>query len=312
MTGKIVKDIEFIKNAKKWLIISAISIGAFFTRGLKLGIDFAGGTLLHLEFEKAVDVAKLREVVDNFKILDKDGKDISINASIQSVSKTNVDNVDNTEIIIQTSLLSIENRNKLKEKISNDLGINIKEELRVIDIGPTVGNILKQNATWAVFIALIAILIYITYRFEFAFGIASIIALAHDIFITLGIFSIFSIEMSSSMIAALLTIIGYSLNDTIVVSDRIRENSRFTLKDSEGNTLTYSEKVNRSINQSLSRTINTSITTLFPVLALYFFGGAMLADFALALLIGVVIGTYSSIFVVSPIICVWNKQPAKK
>jgi preprotein translocase subunit SecF len=177
---------------------------------------------------------------------------------------------------------------------------------RVEKVGPKVGRELILKALYAIFWAMILILVYIMWRFEFKFSIGAIAALAHDVIITLGIFSLLDIEISAPIIAAVLTIVGYSLNDTIVVFDRIRENlkvSKKTLKEIAG-------LVNTSINETLSRTIITSTTTLVVVIILYFFGGEVLRTFALALIIGIIIGTYSSMFVASPIVVDWKTKKA--
>ncbi|HMA77434.1 MAG TPA: protein translocase subunit SecF, partial [Candidatus Krumholzibacteriaceae bacterium] len=176
---------------------------------------------------------------------------------------------------------------------------------RTETVGPKIGEELKKRAWAAIVISLFGILIYISWRFEFRFAVGAIIALIHDILITLGIFSITGKELSLVVIAAFLTIVGYSLNDTIVVFDRIREN--FSIRRRES----YNRMINISINDSLSRTIVTSFTTLIVVLFLFFIGGEVIHDFAFALLIGVVVGTYSSIFVASPVLVEWQNRIAK-
>jgi preprotein translocase subunit SecF len=253
---------------------------------LNYGIDFTGGTLLHYAFENAVDNDKVNAAMEK----------AGIKGIVQKV--TDVDN----EVIITTSFLDSQSKKDFRAILRQEVG-NLQEDgiKRETDIGPTIGRELKENATKAVLWAIIAILIYISARFDFKFAFAAIIALVHDSIITIGIFSLLAKEINNTLIAALLTLLGYSLNDTIVVLDRIRENTK-KLKNIE-----FGDMVNTSINQSLSRTVHTSLTTLIPVLTLYFFGGEILKNFALALLIGVVVGTYSSIFVVSPIITIWNK-----
>jgi len=183
-----------------------------------------------------------------------------------------------------------------------------KFEVRRVEIvGPKVGKDLRQKGINAMRIAMIGILLYITWRFEFRYAIGAIIALIHDVIITVGVFSLLDKEFTLPIIAALLTIIGYSLNDTIVVFDRIRENIRKTRKQS------LREIINSSINQVLSRTVLTSVTTLLVVLALFFLGGAVIHDFAFALLVGILIGTYSSVFIASPTILAWETfKPTKR
>ncbi|MCK9224950.1 MAG: protein translocase subunit SecF [Candidatus Muirbacterium halophilum] len=283
-------DIQFIKRKNISFAISAlliiVSLYSFITKGLNYGIDFTGGTLLHYQFENEFENEKINEV------LEKSG----IDGSIQRVTDGK------NEIIITTTFLDTERKKEFRDILRREVG-NLTEDgiKRETDIGPTVGRELKENATKAVLWSIIAILIYISARFDFKFAAAAIIALIHDSIITIGIFSILAKEINNTMIAALLTLLGYSLNDTIVVCDRIRENTK-KFKNSD-----FDEMVNTSINQSLSRTIHTSLTTLIPVLTLFFFGGEILRNFALALLIGVLVGTYSSIFIASPIITIWNK-----
>ena len=173
-------------------------------------------------------------------------------------------------------------------------------------LGGLIGETFRNQAALAIFLALIGIIIYISFRFEFAYAMASIIALVHDVMIATGIYIMLDKEISLPVIAALMTIIGYSLNDTIVVFDRIRENTHLLKGE------TYKDIINTSINQTLSRTILTSVTTLLVLLVLYFFGGIAINDFVFVMLIGVIIGTYSSIFVASPIIAIWHKKIGAK
>jgi len=175
------------------------------------------------------------------------------------------------------------------------------EVLRVETVGPVIGENLKKLAFYALLFAFIGIILYITIRFEFKFSIVSILALCHDCLIVLGIFSLLQKEITISIIAAVMTIVGYSINNTIVILDRLRENIKFKTREP------FENLINMSINQSLSRTINTTLTTIIPILTLYFFGGNILSDFALALFIGMVAGTYSSIFIASPLLLEWNK-----
>jgi preprotein translocase SecF subunit len=182
---------------------------------------------------------------------------------------------------------------------------NIIEQRRE-SVGPKVGGELVLSAVWAILVSMILILVYIMFRFELRFGVGAVIALFHDVIITLGIFSLLEIEITVPIIAALLTIIGYSLNDTIVVFDRIREN----LKTFKRHVTGYADLVNRSINETLSRTIITSGTTLLVVVVLYFFGGEIIKNFAFALICGIIIGTYSSIYIASPILVEWENRKA--
>lgn len=283
-------DIQFIKRKNIFfavsLVLITISLYSLFTKGLNYGIDFTGGTLLQYVFEKDAGVDNINQA------LEKTG----LKGIIQRVGDGA------NEFIITTSFLDDSKKREFRANLKEIVGPIAENGIqRETDIGPTIGRELKQNATKAVLWAILAILIYISVRFDFKFAFAAIIALVHDSIITIGIFSLLSKEIDNTLIAALLTLLGYSLNDTIVVSDRIRENIK-KLKN-----IDFSDMVNTSINQSLSRTVHTSLTTLLPVITLFFFGGEILRNFALALMIGVVVGTYSSIFVVSPIITLWNK-----
>jgi preprotein translocase subunit SecF len=177
---------------------------------------------------------------------------------------------------------------------------------RTETVGPRIGAELKTAAFWAIIYSLVGILVYITWRFQFRFAIAAIIALVHDVLITLGFFSVIGMEISLAVIAAILTIVGYSLNDTIVVFDRIRENLHGKRREN------YAGIVNASINETLSRTIITSLTTILVVLSLVIFGGAVIRDFALTLLIGVMVGTYSSIFIASPVLVEWQNYKSAR
>jgi preprotein translocase SecF subunit len=180
-------------------------------------------------------------------------------------------------------------------------------EQRVEKVGPKIGKELIVDALSAVFWAIILILLYVMWRFEIKFALGAILALVHDVLITVGIFSILDVEISAPIIAAVLTIVGYSLNDTIVVFDRIRENIKSKQKDSSA----FMDIINRSLNETLSRTVITSLTTLFVVTILFFFGGEVLRSFALALIIGIIIGTYSSLFVASPFVVEWQLRKAR-
>jgi preprotein translocase SecF subunit len=283
-------NIQFIKRKNVAFTISAlliiISVWSLLTNGLNYGIDFSGGTLLHYGFENPVDENTVREILD----------EMGLPGVIQRVSDGK------NEIIITTSYLNEDLKRQLKTILIEKTG-EISEDgiKRETDIGPTIGNELKKNAMNAILWAIIAILVYISFRFDFKYAVSAIIALIHDSIVTIGVLSLLFREINSTIIAAFLTLLGYSLNDTIVICDRIRENK------SRMKNIPYDEMVNTSINQSLTRTIHTSLTTLFPVTILYFFGGEILENFALALLVGVILGTYSSIFLVSPILTTWNK-----
>jgi len=276
------------------IIISILSLALH--GGLNLGIDFAGGTLVQIKFSQETDTDRIRDAL----------KTISLgNSVIQRFGYQ-----DNNEFLIKTEKSSSELKgfsSQIEEALSTSYGKEGFEIRRIEVVGPKVGKDLREKGMLAMLYAMIGILIYVTWRFELRYAVGAIIALMHDVLITVGIFSLLDKEFTLSIIAALLAIIGYSLNDTIVVYDRIRENIKGIRKQS------LKDIVNSSINQVLSRTVLTSVTTLLVVLALFFFGGAVIHDFAFAMLVGILIGTYSSIFIASPAILVWESiSPTKE
>ncbi len=298
---------EFIKPGttfdfigRRWMAIFAsavlIVIGLLTAgiRGLNYGIDFAGGTLVELRMPRDVDIEDVRRELRGIGMGD---------STIQHYGSKD-------EILIRM-MRSPKGIEGLQGEIIKALEVIYgqgKIELRRTEVvGPQVGAALRKQAALAMAYALIGILIYITIRFEFRFAVAAILALVHDVLITLGAFAVTNKELSLPVIAAFLTIVGYSLNDTIVVFDRIRENLKLFRQES------YEAVFNRSINETLSRTILTSLTTMLVVLALFFLGGEVIHDFAFAILVGIVVGTYSSIFVASPILVFWQRlMPSKK
>ncbi|WP_418792253.1 protein translocase subunit SecF [Phosphitispora sp. TUW77] len=246
---------------------------------LNLGIDFTGGNLINIEFKNDVTVIQLRDALGEIGL---EKSSIQMSGSRAAIIRTVV--LDDEK---QAGLLSI-----LKEKV----GPYDEGKMSISKIGPTIGKELTRNAIVALLIASVLMVIYISFRFEFKFGISAIIALLHDVLVTLGIFSLFWWEVDSTFVAAVLTIIGYSINDTIVIFDRIRENLN---KRKKGEDL--AQLVNKSIMQTLVRSINTVLTVIFVLVALLVFGGTTIKIFTLALLIGVVSGAYSSIFNASPL-----------
>jgi len=276
------------------LVIIVLGLAGFFSKGEKgfgikknFGIDFTTGTIQQLVFNEPVNIDKLRGSL----------KDIGLGDSlIQQFG-------DDKEVIIRTYPNVHED---ILKKLRTDFGADQFEVLRVEMVGPSVGRELTKNTFIALALALGAICLYISWRFEFRFAVAAIVALVHDCLITIGAFSITGREISLPVVAALLTIIGYSLNDTIVVFDRIREDLKIMKKE------TFDKVVNISINQTLGRTVLTSLTTLLVVGTIFFFGGEVINDFAFALMIGVVVGTYSSIFVASPILVEWHYRIGKR
>jgi preprotein translocase subunit SecF len=263
-------------------LLIVVSIGSLATQGLKKGIDFTGGTLVEVSFTEPSDLAELRD------ILNKENFEGAVVQHFGSSKEVLIRLL--PDAALNTATLS----NKMLDLINTKY--SQKGELRRAEfVGPQVGEELTEDGGLALLYALICILIYVTFRFEYRFALGSVAALAHDVIITLGVFSVFQFEFDLTVLAALLAVIGYSLNDTIVVFDRIRENFRKLRKG------TPTEVVNISLNQTLGRTIMTSVTTLLVLFALFFLGGEIIHDFALALIIGVFIGTYSSIYVASPI-----------
>jgi preprotein translocase subunit SecF len=271
------------------ILISIVSL--IIHGGPKYNIDFTGGTLIQLKFEKDIQIDVLR------KALSAKGYN---GLEIKHFGSSN-------EVAIRAGL------QRSAEEISGTMETIISKAIpdnpfvvqQIEKVGPKIGQELVWSAVKAIFWALVLILFYILWRFEFRFSIGAIVALIHDVTITLGVFSIFEIEISAPLIAAILTIVGYSLNDTIVVFDRIRENMKSSKKNRD-----IGEIANVSINETLSRTVITSVTTLIVVLVLFIFGGEVLHSFALALIIGIVIGTYSSVFIASPIVVDWKVKKA--
>ena len=270
------------------LLIGLFSL--IFHKGLRLGIDFQGGTLVQMQFDESVQVSDIRSALENVGMG---------SAEIQQFGAEN-------EVLIRVLGSSDQQGTEASEQIQSALSTNLPnnpfEVRRLEQVGPEIGSELRGQAVLAILSALLGIVIYISIRFEFKFAIASIVALVHDILITLGVFSLLDLEITLAIIAAFLTIVGYSLNDTIVVFDRVRENLKSLRRE------TYEHIVNLSINQSLSRTVVTSVTTFLVVSILFLFGGEVIKNFAFALVIGVIIGTYSSIFVASPVIVEWEAR----
>ncbi|MHB8184266.1 MAG: protein translocase subunit SecF [Candidatus Desulforudaceae bacterium] len=272
---------HFIRLRRYWYIFSLIilipGIISLGVRGLNLGIDFTGGNLVELGFEQVVSVPDVRSSLT----------EINLGRSV-------IQQADEDQIIIRTGLLSEEEIEALVKHLDEKYGI--EEVLRNEKVGPTIGRKLAQKAVLAVIAASLLMVAYISWRFEFKQGLAAIAALLHDALLTLGIFSLLYIEINSAFVAAILTILGYSINATIIIFDRVREN----LKDAKkGDKL--EDVVNTSLWQTLARSINTTLTVMFMLLALYFLGGATLKTFILAMIIGVTSGTYSSVFFASSV-----------
>ena len=296
---KEVTHFDFLGKKRFALIISVILIlmgivSVIYHQGLNYGIDFKGGFQVRIKFEHIIDLNELRKRFDSLEMS---------STSLQTIGESN-------EVKLVLPLdnplgTGSELTGNLNELLASDYP-NL--EIRSVEsVGPQVGDELKMSALYAILIALGLILIYITIRFHWKFGISAILTLTHDVLVVVGFLSVFDKEFTLPVVAALLTVVGYSLNDTIVVFDRIRENmARFRKKALE-------DVINLSINEILSRTILTSGTTLFVVLALFFLGGSIIHDFAFGILVGILVGTYSSIYVASPLLLKMSvKPPAPK
>lgn len=291
---------DIIGKRKIWYAISSVLIIAslFFmvTRGFNMGIDFTGGTIMDLRFEKAVNINDVRAVLNEYDLSNS-----TIQLSGESSSSTESENV-----MIRTVDLEEQERKEVMAALTDKLGSY--QVLREEKVGATMGTELIMNAVYATIISWLLIIAYVSYRFEFKFGISAVLGLAHNVIIVLGAFALTQRQIDSSFVAALLTIIGYSINDTIVIFDRIRENLKLHFRKN-GDIV---ELVNTSIYQTMTRSIYTVSTVLFATFALYFFGGDTTKDFAFALLIGFFCGAYTSIFIASPLWVTFRRYSDKK
>ncbi|MDF1583166.1 MAG: protein translocase subunit SecF [Methyloprofundus sp.] len=283
------KEIDFLGKRKFAAIFSGllllIAVGSLAVQGLKFGIDFTGGSLVEIAYKKAVDLTVMRAGLEIAGIHD---------ATVQHFGSSQ-------EVLIRLKPQAGVSDAEISTAVLNavNAGMNEQGDVRRVEfVGPQVGDELAEDGGLALLYSMFGILIYVAWRFEYKFALGSVAALAHDVLITLGVFSVFQLEFDLTVLAAILAVIGYSLNDTIVVYDRIRENFRLLRKGSA------EEVMNASLNQTLSRTLMTSLTTLLVLVALAVLGGEIIHNFAIALLIGVVIGTYSSVYVASPLVLV--------
>ena len=281
-------NINFMRFRKIAITISLVlfvgSIGSIFTKGLSLGLDFSGGTLVEIQYEDSVDLQKIRGVLSKNGY--EDFQVVNFGSSLDVLIKI-ADQPGNSSLGDQIfALLS-----------ANDFEGELK---RIEFVGPQIGSELRDQGGLGMLVALGMILLYVAFRFQYKFALGAVAALGHDVVIILGLFSIFSWDFDLSVLAALLAVIGYSLNDSIVVSDRIRENFR------SERALGSEALINLSLNQTLSRTVITSLTTLLVLFALFFFGGEAVRGFSLGLIIGVLIGTYSSLYIVTTILISLN------
>lgn len=285
---------------KLWFLISLLVIVpgllCMFMRGFNFGIDFTGGTIIDLKFDQPVSIAEVRQSLVPYGL---EGSTIQLSGAESGATESDA-------VMIRTTDLEEEDRKAVMAGIESQVGHYTV--LREEKVGATIGGELITNAVTALVVSWLLIIAYVAYRFEFRFGIAAVLALVHDILIVLAVFSFTQRQIDSSFIAALLTIVGYSINDTIVIFDRIRENLRLHFR--RGGDI--NELVNRSIYQTLTRSLYTVFTVMFTTAALYFFGGETTKDFAFALLVGFGSGCYSSIFIASQLWIVFRERAEKK
>lgn len=287
-------------HRKIWFLLSALiiipGIICMFVRGFNFGIDFTGGTIIDLKFAQPVTIAEVRTSLAKYNL---DGSTIQLSGAQSDVTSSE-------DVMIRTTDLEEEQRKEVMATLKQDVGdYTVQREEKV---GATIGGELITNALEALVISWALIILYVAYRFEWKFGVAAVLALIHDILIVLSVFSLTQRQIDSSFIAALLTIVGYSINDTIVIFDRIRENLRLHFRrNGDVNAL-----VNTSVYQTLTRSLYTVFTVLFTTFALYFFGGETTKDFAFALLVGFSVGCYSSIFIASPLWIVFRGWSEKR
>jgi len=280
------KPLSIMSKSKRFGLLSVavliLALGLILTKGFNYGIDFAGGTLIQVQYEGKAPIEKVRDAIDADK-------------SYEGATVTFFGGED--EVVIRTKMSS----KALGEDVADKIRTLLKEtgdfKVRRVDmVGAKVGSELREQGLMAMLLAIIGILIYVSFRFEWRFAVAAVMALIHDVIIAMGMIVLVGVEVNLDILAALLTILGYSLNDTIIVFDRIREGVR-TIKDPD-----LGHIIDESVTRTLSRTTLTSLTTFFVVLSLFLFGGEIINGFSFTLLVGIIVGTYSSIFVASPIL----------
>ncbi len=291
---------DFLGKAKYFVPLSILFVVLSWilvipgVRGLNPGIDFTGGTEFTVKFGEPVSTADVRKVL------------AEIPAPVD-LSKSVIQKVAGKDTMVITTKLDVEANQSTIQEIENTL----RKKFKVVDVsrysvGKQVSRELAEKGWQAVLLALLVILVYVSWRFRLRYAVGAVVALIHDVSIALGVFALFHIEVNLATIAAFLTIVGYSLNDTIVIFDRIRENIKIERK------MSIFDIINKSVNQSLSRTLNTSFTTFIPVFIMFLFGGTVLRGFSLALLIGVIVGTYSSMYIANPILYWWTIKAGAK
>jgi preprotein translocase subunit SecF len=291
--------IPFTRYRKIAIIVSTIVNLAvlimLFTKGPNLGVDFAGGTMVHLKFQRSVTLPEVRQA---FEKMDLGG------SVIQDFGQPGAN-----EYLVRLDQTSVEIGalgEQIKKALTDQFGADQFEVRRIESVGPKIGQDLRQRGALSVIVATIMMGVYIWLRFDLRFGIGAVIALAHDVLVAVGALMLADYEFDLTIVAALLTIVGFSVNDTVVICDRIRENMRKIKRE------TLEGIVNISINETLSRTVLTTGTALLVLISLYVLGGAVIRPFAFTLLVGFISGVYSTIFIASPVILMWEKKPVKK
>jgi len=286
--------LRFVALGVSWAIIAIGIFSLIYHGGPNYGIDFTGGVMVHVRFPQAVQVNDIRDALNSAKLGESTIQDFGAGG---------------TEFLIRLPVESSETQgisDAMTQALAQKFGKDAFQVLRVELVGPRVGQDLRQRAVLAVMFATVLMGAYIWLRFELRFGIGAAIALVHDVFIVVGILSLTGYEIDLTVVAALLTVVGFSVHDTVIVCDRIRENMRKSRRESMGSL------INRSINETLSRTVLTTGTAILVILALYFLGGNVIRGFAFTLLIGFIVGTYSSIFIASPIVLWMERAPARR
>ncbi|HKX49671.1 MAG TPA: protein translocase subunit SecF [Candidatus Binatia bacterium] len=291
--------IPFTRYRKIAIIISTIVnlavLAMLFVKGPNLGVDFAGGTMVHLKFQQNVTIPDVRQA---FEKMDLGG------SVIQDFGQPG-----SNEYLVRLDQTSVEIGvlgEQIKKVLTDQFGADQFEVRRIESVGPKIGEDLRQRGALSVIVATIMMGIYIWFRFDLRFGIGAVIALVHDVLVAVGALMLANYEFDLTIIAALLTIVGFSVNDTVVICDRIRENMRKIKRE------TLEGIINISLNETLSRTILTTGTALLVLVSLYLLGGAVIRPFAFTLLVGFISGVYSTIFIASPVILMWKKKPVKK
>lgn len=273
------KDLKIAENVKIWfgisLVLITISLGSLLIQGLNFGIDFVGGTIINIELHTTFENADARAIIENY--------DSSADITYAGDGQTQV-------VITSKKNFSTDERQAIFSAFQEKYNLQNADLLSIDTVNPSIGAEATTNAMLAVVVAVVLMLLYITFRFELVSGITAVMALIHDVIVVIGVYSVFQIQVNSPFIAAILTILGYSIMDTVVVFDRVRENRPKFGK------YAYGELLDASVTQTMRRSINTSVTTFLAIASLYFFGVPAIQDFALPLMVGVVVGTYSSIF----------------